>query len=260
MQTADNDVLAIRIPPSAAMPHVLRGKGVVYVREPGGKRPVDTQDKLVAMCQAAHQAEELAIARLREPPLIRDALAERIAGPAANGQTRVADWLIAATPMHVPDDFARRSLTKASVTSGGSDRRRRFAASRRATTDLSLAVESRANGYVATGRSRVSDDELVLTVDAGGSVVARWSTRVFRGVASAGLGGRCPAAAPAARDRAHRRVGVGRRAARARFALGDSDGFRTFRRDLTDLGRSRARGGACSSRRAAASGRTLGIA
>jgi hypothetical protein len=181
VSTVDGDVLVVRIPPSAATPHVLRDRGVVYAREPGGKRPVDTQARLVAMCLAPRQAEELAVARLREPPLVRGSLAQRMNGPVANGQTRVADWLVAATPLHVPDAFAERTLTKTSVreveqTAGAALRHLA-----EATTGLHLSVASRARGYVATGGSTITKDEFELTVDAGGSAVARWSTRLFRG-------------------------------------------------------------------------------
>jgi hypothetical protein len=180
VSTPDGEVLVIRILPSTATPHVLRDRGVVYVREPGGKRPVDAQAKLVAMCEAPRRANELALARLRDPPLVREALAQRLDGPVANGQTRVADWVVAATPLHVPDVFADCTLARASVREV---ERAAVSALRHlaeATIDLEISVASRARGYVVAGGSIVTQDELALTVDAAGSVVARWSTRLFR--------------------------------------------------------------------------------
>jgi len=182
VNSPDGGVVVIRVLPSAVTPHVTRRTGVVYVRVPGGKRPVDAQAKLLALCRSARDAEEQAITRLSQPPLVRAALAGKLGGAAANGQTRVADWLVAATPLQVSSDFAARALAHKKVRSADSAAAAALRHLTGSALNLHLSKEPQSRGFVIAGSHNETRDELHLTVDACGAAVARWSTRLFRGV------------------------------------------------------------------------------
>jgi hypothetical protein len=182
VSTANGDVIVIRVLPSAVTPHLVRATGVVYVRVPGGKRPADSQAKLLAMSESSQDAEARAVARLSDPPLVREALAGRMQGATANGQTRVADWVIAAAPLQVSSDFAARVLAHESVRGAESAATVALRHLTESTLNLHLATRPQSRGFVLAGSHGGTRDELQLTVDAGGTTVARWSTRLFRGV------------------------------------------------------------------------------
>lgn len=79
------------MPESPIKPHVMKDSGVVYEREPGGKRPIDSQAKLVALATSPKQAQADATERLGGLPIVCAVRDGTIIGPATNGQTRVAD-------------------------------------------------------------------------------------------------------------------------------------------------------------------------
>lgn len=182
LQTPDGTVGVIRIPASPLRPHVLRGKGVIYEREPGGNRPIDSQAKLVAMTTRPAQAEAEATHRLTQLPMVAEAVHHALNGPAANGQTRTAEWIVAATPLAVPPHFADRVL-------GGDCLRtleRQNANALRVLTEGSsqryATTQPRPRGLVIDGGDQATREVAQLTIDAGGVVVVRWSQRLFRGV------------------------------------------------------------------------------
>jgi hypothetical protein len=179
--TPDGPVVAVRIPTSSNTPHVLRRTGVVYERLTGGKRPIDSQARLVAMCQAPGIAEKLAVERLTVPPLVSGALAARMGGPEMNGQTRVAEWFVAASPLQVPVGFADAVLRAAAVRAVERVAAEQLRSLTESTAQLVSKVTPLPRGYVVDGSSLISGDEMALTIDAGGTTVARWSTRLFRG-------------------------------------------------------------------------------
>jgi hypothetical protein len=180
--TADGDVLAVRIPRSDQAPHVLRDSGVVMERIPGSSRPIDSQAKLLALSRAADGAEGRAEARLRDVPRIKAALDARMIGPAVYDETRMADWHVAATPLHLPERFGDAMLRHAATTA----MKQRGAAALQALTAEEIGLHSQlrpvAGGYVIEGMSLHTRDEMELTVDEHGATVTRWSTRVYRGV------------------------------------------------------------------------------
>jgi Putative DNA-binding domain len=182
LETPKGSVGIIWIPASPLRPHVVTDTGVIYEREPGGKRPIDSQSKLLAMTLHSERAQTEAVARLTQLPMVVTALEATIAGKATNGQTRVADWIVSGTPLAVPPQFAQRVL--------GGECLRAF---ERLTADT-LAVltehstlrhtttQPRPRGLVIDGSDDASHDVFQLTLDAGGVVVARWSQRLYGGV------------------------------------------------------------------------------
>jgi hypothetical protein len=59
-------VSVIRIYESADTPHIVRGTGTVFVRDPGAKRPVDQHDHLVELARRGEEAGRRARDRLNE--------------------------------------------------------------------------------------------------------------------------------------------------------------------------------------------------
>jgi hypothetical protein len=179
--TGEGEVAVVRIPASVSTPHVLCGTGVVLERVTGGKRPIDSQAKLIAMCEAPEDTEERVVQRLTGPRLVHEALVARMDGPVANGQTRVAEWYVAATPLQVPAGFADAVLSRTGIRAIEQYFPQELARLAGGKPDLVSQLTPRSRGYVVAGSSLVTGDEAALTVDAGGTAVARWSTRLFRG-------------------------------------------------------------------------------
>lgn len=178
VETSEGIVVAIYVPPSPMRPHIVRRTGVVYERESGGKRPVDSQAKLLAMTRSPQEAEAAAHDRLTNPPLVASALAETLGPQLANGQLGVADWIVWATPLAVPPAFGERAI------GGGMVRATERRAARALfalspTSKMSAKTKPRPRGFVVEGVDTATREELHLTVDAVGAVVARWSQRLF---------------------------------------------------------------------------------
>lgn len=178
VETAEGVVVAIYVPASAIRPHIVRKTGVVYERESGGKRPIDSQAKLLAMTRTPQEAEVAALDRLSNPPLVAGALGETLGPPLANGQLGVADWIVWATPLAVPPAFGERAVGRGMVRrSEHRAARALFALS--STSKMSARTRPRPRGFVIDGVDTATREELQLTVDAVGTVVARWSQRLF---------------------------------------------------------------------------------
>jgi hypothetical protein len=170
--------VAIYVPASPARPHIVRKTGAVYERESGGKRPIDSQAKLLAMTRTPQEAEAAALDRLISPPLVASAVAETLGPPLANEQLGVADWIVCATPLAVPPAFGERAIGRGMVrTSEQRAARALFALS--PTSKMSARTNPRPRGFVVEGVDTVTREEIHLTVDAVGTVVARWSQRLF---------------------------------------------------------------------------------
>jgi hypothetical protein len=174
------EVVVVRIVPSATAPHVLKRTGVVYERSSGSSRPIDSQGKLMAMCQQSGDAEQAAADRLIKPPLVREALAASMDGPQPNGQTRIANWYVAATPLVAPPDFGQFMLRGSSVKKIEMDAAEALRHLSESERDLWSTTKARGSGYEIRGESQTTRDQLALTVDSLGAAVARWSTRLFR--------------------------------------------------------------------------------
>lgn len=59
VDTVDGPVGVLHVPESAIKPHVVRERGVVYEREPGGNRPIDSQAKLLALAPRPARRRQL---------------------------------------------------------------------------------------------------------------------------------------------------------------------------------------------------------
>lgn len=99
-----------------------------------------------------------------------------------NGQTRVADWLVAATPLQVSSDFAAHTLAHDNVRCAKTAAAAALRHLTKGAANLRLSSVPHARGFVLAGSHGATRDELELAVDACGAAIARWSARLFRGV------------------------------------------------------------------------------
>jgi len=109
------EVVVIRVQASSLTPHVYLPGGAIYIREPGGRHPIKSQAELLTLAISPEQAKARAVQRMTTLPLVLQALGPHDLGPAANGQTRVADWMVTAGPLTVPDVFRKRALSETVV-------------------------------------------------------------------------------------------------------------------------------------------------
>lgn len=73
------EIGVVRVFESADTPHIVIGTGSVYVREPGGKRPIESHGELVQLARRGEKAREKAAHRLRTLPCLGAAQRTRAA-------------------------------------------------------------------------------------------------------------------------------------------------------------------------------------
>jgi len=179
------EVIVIRVHASALTPHLYVPGGAVYIREHGGRHPIKSQAKLLELALSPEQAKNAATQRMLNLPMVVQALGNHDLGQEANGQTRVADWIVTAGPLIVPDTFRRKTLSEGVV---------KRANARLATKLKDLGPPNAAwtqarpggKGISIEGRNQTNGDELHLLVDGGGVAVARMRLRLTRGVCHPG--------------------------------------------------------------------------
>jgi hypothetical protein len=118
-------------------------------------------------------------------PLVVQALGAHDPGTPVNEQTRIADWLVTAGPLIVPERFRKRALSESLVKQ----------------TTVRLAGELNklgppnaswtgarpgGKGMSIEGRNQANGNELHLLIDGGGVAVARMRLRLTRGVCHPG--------------------------------------------------------------------------
>jgi hypothetical protein len=178
VDTVDGPVGVLHVPESAIKPHVARERGVVYEREPGGNRPIDSQAKLLALATTPGEAQAAAVDRLTTAPMVHAALRATISGQATNAQTRIADWIVAATPLSVTSDVAGRVRDGSQIRAFETSMSTAVAVLTGQSRQCVSETLPRASGVVIRGVDRLSHNEFEFTIDAAGVVVARWSERL----------------------------------------------------------------------------------
>jgi hypothetical protein len=181
VDTADGPVGVLHVPESAIKPHIVQDRGVIYEREPGGNRPIISQAKLLALATTPREAQEAAVDRLTTPPMVHAALRATISGRATNGQTRAADWVVAATPLSVSPDLAGRVRDGSQVRAFETTMSAAVAVLTGQSRQCSSETLPRPSGSVIRGVDHVTHNEFEFTIDAAGVVVARWSERLYVG-------------------------------------------------------------------------------
>jgi hypothetical protein len=108
------DVGVIRVYESADRPHIVRGAGAVFVREPGGKRAVDDHRELLQLAQYGREADTAARRRLEGlpyPSIVLEA-PELRQPPLSYSSTKSHQFVVRSTPLTIPGAFADRALAR----------------------------------------------------------------------------------------------------------------------------------------------------
>jgi hypothetical protein len=176
-----HEIVVVRVEDSNQTPHLVKATGTIETREPGGKKPIASQARLLELCVRPEQAQAGAVQRMTTLPLVVKALAPQPVGEPVNGQTCVSDWILVASPLTVPEGFDTRGLSEATV------RRMResvIAEVRRLGPPEEggiSKVRPFATGVAVEGQNLATGDGADLVLDAGGVVVGRMRRRVMRG-------------------------------------------------------------------------------
>jgi hypothetical protein len=99
-------ITIVRVLETADAPVLVRGTGALYVRDSGGKQPVDDHRTLLALAQRGADAERKAWDRLRELPLVYRTLAPPDHPEAATGRPAGLRAIVRASPLTVSPQFA----------------------------------------------------------------------------------------------------------------------------------------------------------
>jgi Putative DNA-binding domain len=98
-------ITVIRVLESADTPVLVRGTGALYIRDSGGKRPVDDHATLLALTQRGAEAEAEARRRLRELPIVFNALRPPDS-PGYPSRPETLRVIVRASPLTVTPQFA----------------------------------------------------------------------------------------------------------------------------------------------------------
>jgi len=85
------EIGVVRVFESADTPHIVIGTGSVYVREPGGKRPIESHGELVQLARRGEKAWEKAAHRLRTLPFALEPAQRTRAASGGFGVLRLSD-------------------------------------------------------------------------------------------------------------------------------------------------------------------------
>jgi Putative DNA-binding domain len=179
------EIVVVRVQASSQAPHLIKRTGVVYVREHGGKPPISSQAALLALTVKPEQAQAAALNRLTTFPLVRAALGPHPVGKPVNQQTRVADWIVSATPLTVPTSFRQRALSRSVVQAMG-QRVIELLEQAGPRGSSGVSVKPGGSGFTVEGRNGATGDEGHLLIDAGGVAVGRTRITQTRGVCHVG--------------------------------------------------------------------------
>lgn len=185
------EVGVIRIYESVDTPHILRRTGALYIREPGGKAPVQDHRALIELARRGERAREQASLRLTTLPHVEGAMRTpaRIFGdnPSLTEYPPMLEQVVLGTPLTVTPAFADRALSPDSVAWGKEATKLVFNEQHQMDeAHQRCEVEARQRGFVVTGRRMGNLMTTTLVVDAGGVVGARFAWRRQGGPLSLG--------------------------------------------------------------------------
>ena len=177
---SEMSLVVIRVAESADTPHVTQN-GVIYIREPGGKRPISDHRSLVELAGRGKLAEAQARERLLTLPLIEQVLGstpDRIPGdPPGEGTPEPVEWIVRASPFTLTGNFANLALSEATADWAGKSCGDVFPSLGAGVPPPEVLVTAMARGIVARGRHLASSEVADLAVDAGGVIAARKARR-----------------------------------------------------------------------------------
>jgi hypothetical protein len=94
-------VSVVRVYESTDTPHVVRGTGSVFIRDPGAKRAIQSHDQLIALARRGEEAADRARTRLQETPAVGYVLRTPDAGYSPDDAPRAVRFVARAAPLTV---------------------------------------------------------------------------------------------------------------------------------------------------------------
>lgn len=101
MRVGRRRVSVIRVYESTDTPHIVRGTGSVFIRDPGAKRAIQSHDQLIALARRGEEAADRARARLREAPAVGYLLRTPDSGYPLDDELRAVRMVARAAPLTV---------------------------------------------------------------------------------------------------------------------------------------------------------------
>lgn len=177
------EIGVVRVFESADTPHIVIGTGGVYVREPGGKRPIESHGELVQLARRGENAREKAAERLRILPFALEQLNAPELHPGFSGSydsPTHRQIILRAAPLTVPETFADQVLSSKTGTAASVLAKEVFPGGDPADpTHRWIDWAHGQRGFTATAGQLDSDERSSVIADAGGVLVLRieWSKK-----------------------------------------------------------------------------------
>jgi len=175
------EIGVVRVFESADTPHIVIGTGSVYVREPGGKRPIESHGELVQLARRGEKAWEKAAHRLRTLPFALEQLNAPELLPGVSGSydsPTHRQLILRAAPLTLPETFADQVLSRKTGTAASELAKEVFPGSDPADpTHRWIDWAHGQRGFAATASQLSSDERSSVIADAGGVLILRieWS-------------------------------------------------------------------------------------
>lgn len=178
-------IAVVRVAESFDTPHLVASTGAVYIREPGGKRPITDHRTLIELARRGDRARALAQDRQRGLGLIADAMdaPATIYGDERFNETRaVIEWIVYATPLTVTAEFSDRAISQRTVDTAGERLAHLFPGPHEPPMHVGVRPEPRARGMVFTATKLGTNALADMAIDSGGVIAVRYAWRSNRGV------------------------------------------------------------------------------
>lgn len=101
MRVGRRRVSVIRVYESTDTPHIVRGTGSVFIRDPGAKRAIQSHDQLIALARRGEEAADRARARLHATPSVGYVLRTPDSGYPLDNTLRAVRTVARAAPFTV---------------------------------------------------------------------------------------------------------------------------------------------------------------
>lgn len=173
----------VRVIESVDTPHIARRTGALYIREPGGKRPISDHSTLVELARRGEEALRRAQHRHEAMVLVDRALAspshlpEDPPGAPEGSLPLPLEWIVRAAPLTVPTAFADRALSKAAVDKSVDATKRLWGGEGARPGRHRVDLDVFARGLCTEGRHLGLPTMVNVALDAGGIVAARSTQR-----------------------------------------------------------------------------------
>ena len=176
------EIGVVRVFESADTPHIVIGTGSVYVREPGGKRSIESHGELVQLARRGEKAREKAADRLRTLPFALEQLNAPELLPGFSGSydsPTHRQLILRAAPLTIPGTFADQVLSSKTGAAASELAKEVFPGGPADPTHRWIDWAYGQRGFGATAGQLGSDERSSVIADAGGVLILRieWSKK-----------------------------------------------------------------------------------